>query len=75
VKIVNNYQKSYALSNLDIGSVKNMVLVQGIKQTNSRLLKEKKIDYWVLVENRLELDGWKQENMQSVYFFFNIKMF
>jgi len=29
--LVNNYQKSYALPNLDIGSVKNMVLVQGIK--------------------------------------------
>ena len=29
--LVNNYQKSYALPSLDIGSVKNMVLVQGIK--------------------------------------------
>ena len=29
--LVNNYQKSYALPNLDIGSVKNMVLVQGNK--------------------------------------------
>jgi len=27
--LVNNYQKSYALPNLDIGSVKSMVLVQG----------------------------------------------
>jgi hypothetical protein len=27
--LVNNYQKSYALPSLDIGSVKNMVLVQG----------------------------------------------
>lgn len=29
--LVNNYQKSYALPNLDIGSVKNIVLNQGIK--------------------------------------------
>jgi len=27
--LVNDYQKSYALPNLDIGSVKNMVLIQG----------------------------------------------
>lgn len=29
--LVNDYQKSYALPNLDIGSIKNMVLTQGIK--------------------------------------------
>ena len=29
--LVNNYQKSYALPNLDIGSIKNMVLVSGVK--------------------------------------------
>jgi len=29
--LVNNYQKSYALPNLDIGSIKNMVLVNGVK--------------------------------------------
>ena len=29
--LVNDYQKSYALPNLDIGSVKNMVLISGIK--------------------------------------------
>jgi hypothetical protein len=29
--LVNNYQKSYALSNLEIGSVRNMVLVSGTK--------------------------------------------
>ena len=29
--LVNDYQKSYALPNLDIGNVKNVMLVQGIK--------------------------------------------
>jgi hypothetical protein len=31
--LVNNYQKSYALPNLNIGSVRNMVLIQGFKHS------------------------------------------
>jgi hypothetical protein len=29
--LVNNYQKSYALPNLDIGSVRNIMLMRGTK--------------------------------------------
>ena len=44
--LVNDYQKSYALPNLDIGSVKNMVLIQGNKhQFFSRTFTNNAIQY------------------------------
>lgn len=44
--LVNDYQKSYALPNLDIGSVKNMVLNQGIKHNFfSRIIPNNAIQY------------------------------
>jgi len=44
--LVNDYQKSYALPNLDIGSVKNMVLVQGFKHNFlSRITQYNTIQY------------------------------
>lgn len=44
--LVNNYQKSYALPNLDIGSVKNMVLVQGNRHSFfSRIVQYNSIQY------------------------------
>jgi len=44
--LVNNYQKSYALPSLDIGSVKNMVLVQGNRHSFfSRIITNHTIQY------------------------------